>query len=300
MTTAPRPLPALVCGVDDGYARPLRTLMRSIAAAHPGTLDELRLIVLDQRIGSANRQAILRDAEHLGLHTELRPVPLTDPRYPVSDWVSAAVYVRLAIPQVVPDERRVLYLDADTLVLGDLRPLLRQSLGGRPIGAVRDPQNPVIGRGIQLPGWEQLEVPYGRDYFNSGVMLIDLDRCRRLGVFDRSRTFLAEHPEKARFWDQDALNWAVDDNWQRLDRCWNTFAMSPQAAQPGFIHYAEADSPLDRLLDDEKTAALVHYAGPDKPWQETYPAGPLRDTYRLFHNEVTDEVTDDVTDDGPE
>lgn len=181
----------------------------------------------------------------------------------------------------------MLYLDADTMVLGDLRPLLRQSLDGRPIGAVRDPQNPVIGRGIQLPGWEELGVPYGRDYFNSGVMLIDLDRCGELGIFERSRQFLSEHPDKVRFWDQDALNWAVVDNWYRLERRWNTFAMSPQAEQPGFVHYAEADSPLAQLLEDERTAALVHFAGPDKPWQEDYPAGILRDSYHRFHDGVS-------------
>ncbi|MEV7357323.1 glycosyltransferase family 8 protein [Kitasatospora sp. NPDC091276] len=284
MNTDSRPLPALVCGVDDGYARPLRTLMQSIASAHPGAVEELRLIVLDQQISEANREAILRDADRMGLRTELRPAPTTDPRYPVSDWVSGAVYVRLAIPEVIPDERRVLYLDADTLVLGDLRPLLRQSLDGRPVGAVRDPQNPVLGRGIQLPGWDQLGVPYGRDYFNSGVMLMDLDRCQQLGVFERSRQFLSEHPDKVRFWDQDALNWAVDDNWHRLERRWNTFAMSPQAAQPGFVHYAEEDSPLAQLLEDEKTAALVHFAGPAKPWQDDYPECQLRGTYRLFHD----------------
>ena len=288
MSVTTRPLPALVCGVDDGYARPLRTLMHSIAAAHPGTVEKLRLIVLDQEINETNRQAILREADNLGLRTELRTVPRTDPRYPVSDWVSAAVYVRLAIPEVIPDERRVLYLDADTLVLGDLRPLLRQSLEGRPIGAVRDPQNPVIGRGIQLPGWDKLGVPYGRDYFNSGVMLIDLARSQRLGVFERSRQFLSDHPDKIRFWDQDALNWAVDDNWLRLDRCWNTFALSPLATQPGFVHFAEADSPLAQLKEDEKTAAMLHFAGPDKPWQDTYPQGQLRDTYRLFHDHVVD------------
>jgi UDP-D-galactose:(glucosyl)LPS alpha-1,3-D-galactosyltransferase len=288
MTASPRPLPAIVCGVDNGYARPLRTLMRSIAAAYPGAVDELRVIVLDQELSDENRKAILGDGDRLGLRTELRPAPTTDPRYPVSDWVSGAVYVRLAIPEVIPDERRVLYLDADTLVLGDLRPLLLHSLAGHPIGAVRDPQNPVIGRGIQMPGWDELGVPYGRDYFNSGVMLLDLERCQQLGVFERSRQFLSEHPDKVRFWDQDALNWAVGDDWQRLDRRFNTFAMSAQAAQPGFVHFAEQDSPLAQLLEDEQTAALVHYAGPDKPWQDSYPPSRLRDAYRAFRDAVTD------------
>lgn len=286
MNPGHHPLPAIVCGVDDRYARPLRTLLRSIAARAGASLGDLRLIVLDQQISAQNRAAMLRDAEDLGVHMELRPAPMTDPRYPVSDWVSGAVYSRLAIPEVVPDERRVLYLDVDTVVLGDLTSLLQQSLDGHPVGAVRDPQNPIIGKGIQLPGWDRLGVPFGRDYFNSGVMLIDLDRCQQLGIFERARRFLSEHPDSARFWDQDALNWAVDDNWHRLDRRWNTFAMSPQTTQPGFVHYAEEDSPLEQLLDDEKTAVIVHFAGPDKPWQDDYPTGRLRDLYRGFHDPI--------------
>lgn len=75
MTTTATTLPPLVCGVDDGYARPLRTLMQSIAAAHRSAVTELRLIVLDQQISKANRSAILRDADRIGLRTELRPAP---------------------------------------------------------------------------------------------------------------------------------------------------------------------------------------------------------------------------------
>ncbi|WP_189958686.1 glycosyltransferase [Streptomyces alanosinicus] len=83
-------------------------------------------------MSAAGRVAILRDAAHLGLRTEIRAAPPTDPGYPISGWVSSAVYTRLAIPDVIPHGRRVLYLDTDTPVLSDLRPLLRHSVHGHP------------------------------------------------------------------------------------------------------------------------------------------------------------------------
>jgi UDP-D-galactose:(glucosyl)LPS alpha-1,3-D-galactosyltransferase len=271
---------AIVCGTDEGYALALRTLIRSIGAAHGPATAQLRLIVLDQGLTDASRAAIRTQGERAGLAVRIRSAPAADPDYPVSDWISSAVYTRLSIPEVVGDEERVLYLDADTMVLGDLRRLLGFPLAGQPLGAVLDPQNPLIGHGIAMPGWRELGLERGREYFNSGVMLIDLAEADRCGLFKKARQFLAEHPGKVRFWDQDALNYAADGAWLRLSPRWNTFALSPLAAQPGFIHHAEATTPLKGLLADEHTAAVIHFAGPDKPWQDTYPPGRLRALYR--------------------
>lgn len=282
--TTDTPDAAIVCGVDENYAFALRTLIRSIAVAHGPATAQLRLIVLDQGLTPAGRAAIVAEGERAGLRVHIRPAPAIDPAYPVSHWVSDAVYARLSIPEVVDDEVRVLYLDTDTMVLGDLRPLLSLPLDGRPLAAVRDPQNPLIGQGLAmaLPGWRGLGIEDGREYFNSGVMLIDLAEAKRCGLFDRAREFLVTNPENVRFWDQDALNYAAEDTWLRLSRHWNTFAISPLAAEAGFIHHAEPVIPLERLLADETTAAVIHFAGALKPWQEAYPPGWLRDAYRGF------------------
>jgi len=273
----------IVCGIDDAYVLPWQTLAASIAAAHPVVATRPRMIVLHAGLSGSSRRAVARCADLLGLAVELRQVSDVGIRYPVSGWVSKAAYLRLAIGDAVGDEPMVLYLDADTLVVRDLGPLLHQSLDGALIGAVRDPQNPAVGTGLALPGCERIGVPRGRDYFNSGVMLLDLAACAELGVFDLARRFLARFPDEVRLWDQDALNVAVDDRWQRLDRCWNTFAMSALAVQPGFFHHtAEPIMPLDDLLADEYTAAVLHFAGPVKPWHEEYPSVPLRRLYRRF------------------
>jgi lipopolysaccharide biosynthesis glycosyltransferase len=281
-------LAPIVCAIDDGYVTPLRTLMRSIAAAHGPAVGELRLVVLDQGLVSESAASILRDAESLGLPVEIRPIPDSDPCLPVGAWYSGAIYGRMTIPDVLEDEPRVLYMDVDILVLADLRPLLTRDLDGHPIGAARDPISPLIGHGPGMPGWKALGLRRGSAYFNSGVMLLDLARIRGLRLFQRAREFLVEHPDKVHFFDQDALNYAADGDWHRIESRWNTFAMSPRG--PEYVHPAEDVNPLAGLIEDEKSAAVIHFAGHKKPWQDNYPASPLRDLYRRFQPITKDAI----------
>ncbi|MDG4834866.1 glycosyltransferase family 8 protein [Solwaraspora sp. WMMD1047] len=286
-----RSLPPIVCGVDHRYALPLTALMRSLAAVESETTEALRIIVLHGGLDSASQKMIGYTADEVGLTLEFRRVTGADAAYPVSGWISDAVYLRLAIADTILDEPRVLYLDADVLVLRDIRPLLSQPLGGLGMGAVRDPQNPIVGVGIALPGWERIGVPRGREYFNSGVLLLDLELCRRQCLFPAATRFLRTYPGEARLWDQDALNVAADDRWTRLERRWNTFVISPLVGLPGFTHAnAEPVMPLATLLGDERDAAVLHFGGPLKPWSSGYPAGPMRDLYRRFLDPARERV----------
>lgn len=133
-----RSRPPVVCGVDERYALPLCALMGSIVEAHPQTVDRPRLIVLHRRLAASAQRRIHRHAGHLGLAVELREVPPPDGTYPVSGWVSDAVYLRLSIAEAIPEEPVALYLDADTLVQDDLGPLLEvnASRSGRTVGVV--------------------------------------------------------------------------------------------------------------------------------------------------------------------
>jgi lipopolysaccharide biosynthesis glycosyltransferase len=275
-------LPPVICAVDDRYSGTLCVLMESLAAVHGPAIADLRMIVLHDGLGDASRRLLRRQADALGLVFELRRVPPPPVGFPVSEWVSGAVYLRLSIGDAVTDHPVVLYLDADLLVLDDIRPLLRTTVSGHVFGAVRDAQHPVIGRGISLPGWRQLGLPAARDYFNSGVLLLNLERCRQADLFGRARAFLSEFPQYVRFWDQDALNVVADDGWLRLDRRWNTFPMTALSRVPEYENYAEDILPLRQLIADEDTAAILHYAGPDKPWRPGFPAGRALSTYQRF------------------
>jgi lipopolysaccharide biosynthesis glycosyltransferase len=111
----------VVCCVDGRYVLPLCVLMESMAAA-PGHAG-LRMQVLHHGISGASRGRLAFHAGRLGIELEARQVE-AGTSAPASGWVSEAVYLRLEIGEALGPSGTVLYLDADTLVLGDLGPLL--------------------------------------------------------------------------------------------------------------------------------------------------------------------------------
>ncbi|WP_103349976.1 glycosyltransferase family 8 protein [Amycolatopsis sp. CA-128772] len=276
------PLPTIVCAVDDNFELPARVALHSLAAAHEDCLGDLRVVLLYDTLSADARTRIRTHGDRLGLKLELVESPPVDPRLPVLRRYTAAIYLRLNVHHVLADESRVLYLDSDLVVLQDLRELLTLPMDGHAIGAVRDSARPTMSRGGALPSWGEREFPADREYFNSGVLLLDLDACRSTGVLDRASDILLRQPDMARFPDQDALNWAAADHWLRLDRKWNTFAMSIMAARSDYVHVAEDLAGLDSLVRAERTASILHFSGRDKPWQDTCPPSWSRDRYREF------------------
>lgn len=104
---------------------------------------------------------------------------------------------------LLPLPDRVLYLDVDTVCHGDIAPLFHLDLQGAEYGAAPD----YLGR-----------IFIRRDYVNSGVLLLDLARIRRTGLFGRARRVCAT--VHSSFPDQNAL-YEAGGHCLRLPRCYN-------------------------------------------------------------------------------
>lgn len=288
MTSGAVELAPIVCCVDDGFVQPLCVLMQSLTTAQPDATADIKLIIIHQGLHHTSRRSIHSNADRLGLSVEFRRVPPPDSRYPEFRTGSDATYTRLAIPDVIRDHRVVLYMDVDIILLQDICPLLRLPLDGAPFAAVPDPTKPVLRLGRAMPGWQDMGLQGDREYFNNGVMLIDLVECRRQELFTKVSRFLIDRPDNLKYWDQDAMNWVATEDWLRLERKWNTLALSPLVQLGGYVHRGEPLLPLSQLLAEEETAAVLHFAGPRKPWMPDYPDSPLRDRYlRLLHMTTT-------------
>ncbi|SHG87374.1 Lipopolysaccharide biosynthesis protein, LPS:glycosyltransferase [Chryseolinea serpens] len=163
-----------------------------------------------------------------------------------SKW-TPAVYYRLFFPFLVPPAvERLLYLDVDTIVLADLTDFYSLDLGGKPLGAVYD--NYVITQpllGINEPG----------NYFNSGVMLMDLNQWRQTKISEQVIDYLLKYPETIRFVDQCGLNAILVNAWKKLDERYNyLYSYVPQERSFG---------ELKELLRDKY---VVHFTL-DRPWE---------------------------------
>jgi len=123
-----------------------------------------------------------------------------------------AVYYRLFFPMLVSAEvSRLLYLDSDTVVVNDLSELYDIDLENYPVGAVYDnyvKEQPLIG------------ISKG-NYFNSGVLLIDIKRWKEQDISKKALLYLKKYPERIIYVDQCGLNAVLKENWKRLDYKYN-------------------------------------------------------------------------------
>jgi len=285
--------PALVCAADEAYAMPLAVAVRSVLEnLRPDA--HLRLFVVDGGLRARTRLRLLKSWRGFSVSiTWLEPELSLLEGVPTKDYVSHAPYLRLLLPRLLPtDLQRVIYLDADLVVLGDLSELWEMALQGKACLAARDIGHPYISRELTRPNasaWErerrlyrslpitnykELGLDPHAEYFNSGVMLIDLDLWRRENLEEKFLQCMRNNHEHIRFWDQYVLNVVLSGRWGRLESVWNR--------QP-FVRWIPTWQ--DSTFDEEEwqriltTPRIIHYSSKKKPWQVPGYAGPERNLF---------------------
>ncbi len=121
---------------------------------------------------------------------------------------SHAAYAKISLPDLLPELTRVIYLDADTIVQGDLLELWEKDLNGQIIGAEME------WGGRQPPAPET-------NHFNSGVLVYDLSAWRQNSISQQIVNWLQNHPSQIRNAEQDAMWEVFEGRWARLGPSWN-------------------------------------------------------------------------------
>jgi lipopolysaccharide biosynthesis glycosyltransferase len=195
---------------------------------------------------------------------------------PTMGRISRVMWLRVFLPELLPEVPRVLYLDCDTLFVDDPRPLFDTDLGGAWLGAVANVFEPHMAQHARRLG---LSGP--QPYFNSGVLLLDLDAWRRERCAQHILD-LARRPEIRLVWpDQDALNRVLAGHWKPLHPRWN--------CQNSLYYFPEAAEVFGAAQVAEATAqpGILHFEGGElaKPWHYLC-KHPRRGDYRR-HRDAT-------------
>jgi lipopolysaccharide biosynthesis glycosyltransferase len=235
----------IALGFDERYAPHAAAVMASVVRTAPGA--QLRFVALHSGVDGSLRSRI----EDVAPRAEFAWVAVEDndlPPFAERGHFNQSILYRIGLEKLAPaDCRRVIYLDSDTIVLGDVRELWGVDLGEYAIGAVVDRYIDAaeFAKRWLLPG----ENP---SYFNSGVLLINLERVRTERAFSAAADFVARCGKDILFGDQDALNWAFWGRWQKLNPAWNVQQYMAR----------------EELMRDPSNRGpqLVHFAGWEKPW----------------------------------
>lgn len=90
--------------------------------------------------------------------------------------LNGITFIRYALAEILPQLDRVVYLDADILVTGDIKTLWDESLDGKTVGVVED-------HSLMSQNRPEKIALSSKSYFNAGVMLIDLAKWRENDTF---------------------------------------------------------------------------------------------------------------------
>ncbi len=167
------------------------------------------------------------------------------------DYYTSAIYFRLFIPQLFPQYEKAVYLDCDTILLTDIAKLYDIPLGEQYIGAVADP---VVAATPAFCAYTQNALGIdGKRYFNSGVIVMQLDKLRGIDFCNLFARVLRSY-EFVVAPDQDCLNLICKDKIHYLGKEWNTMPLAQKRpCTPKLIHYNLSMKPwhYDGVLYEE-------------------------------------------------
>lgn len=209
---------------------------------------------------------------------------------------SLETWFRLLLPDILEHYDKIIYLDSDLIVEEDLAKLYSINLNNNYLlAATRDVDSAGLYNGYDpkkktyLDNVLKIKKPY--NYFQAGVLLLNLNAFRKQYSVKDILKFAG-----SRHWDlldQDVLNYLAQGKTKLIDMSWNTVYDWGRFRIKNIIKLAPEDMQQE-YLDARKAPKIIHYAGPDKPWND--PSVDFADNFWIhakespFYNELKERM----------
>mgnify|MGYP003182217966 FL=1 len=233
--------------VDDGYIPFLAVALQSLIENSSKNY-YYSIKILYTNIEEENKQKISKykkenvNIEFVDLNYYIKKVK--DKLY-TRDYYTKTTYFRLFIPNLYPQYDKAIYLDSDIVVLGDIAELYNVNMGNNLIAAAPDD---VIQTTKVFQEYVEKVVGVAdyRNYFNAGILLMNLDEFRKFN-FQEKFLYLLETIKFTVAQDQDYLNRLCKGKVKIIDKAWDRMPIA---------------------IDDmkEEDIKVIHYNLAYKPW----------------------------------
>lgn len=235
--------------IDDAYAPFLGVALNS-AVKNSSADRKYKAIVLHENLSDANIKK-LKSLETENFQIELTPMKanfeVLDDRMSNRlrcDYFTLTIYFRLFIPAMFPEYDKGIYIDSDVVLTDDIAKLFDTDIGDNFIGACNDLSiadiPPLVAYTENAVGVK------GKEYINSGVLLMNLKKMRECDFEGHFLNLLNTYHFDSIAPDQDYINAMCNGKIYYLDEVWDAM---PNEAKP----------PI-------KDTKIIHYNLFSKPW----------------------------------
>lgn len=241
---------SVVFAGDYAYIRQIETAMKSLCRHN----SHLKIYLLNQDIPQEWFSQIRIYLQEMG--GDLIDCKLIGSQYTMN-WsnklphINHMTFARYFIPDFVTEDK-VLYLDSDLIVTGDLTDLFGLDLGENYLAAARS----CFGAGLG---------------FNAGVLLINNKKWKSENIRQKLIELTEKEHENVKEGDQSILNMLFKDQYSLLEDKYN-FQIGFDAGAAEKNHAFIFEIPLTPL------PKILHYISPDKPWKQ-FSVGRLREEW---------------------
>jgi len=235
---------------DEGYVIPVYVFLTSLFANNSAC--KITVHAIATGVSHSEKEGLQQFAfKHNAQIIFYTIGPELTANFPLPDrpgaYITLATYYRLFFPQLIDQNiSRLIYIDVDTLIVGDLITLYDSLLGGKVIAAVKE---------AEMEPRPDIDFANLNDYFNAGVLLIDLLEWRAQDITKQALDIITTYGERLKYHDQDALNLVFRGSWQRVDNRFNLMK--------AYIPHDLPRRAFDNYLHDK---VIIHYNGALKPW----------------------------------
>lgn len=255
---------------DDKYVIPCLTTIVSFFENNKDAV--CAVYVLTEGLSRSNEEKFKRVSEQYNQTISIKNIDTKNiSSLYVSNRFPRSIYSRFFLPEILSDLDKVLYLDCDIMVRHSILDFYDTDLRGFACAVIEDQ------RGDDITIHNRI-LMFSR-YFNSGVMLINLDYWRKNNVASRLIEYLRQNAGRCWFPDQDALNAVLENQVRFLPYRFNV-----QGEMLGPRCYLQLSAQkweeLDSCLQDP---TIVHFTDMDKPWYKEC-KHPYKEEYRRYGN----------------
>ncbi len=245
--------------INDKFAPHLGAAIASLLL-NASSSERINIYVLQQDLNHSNRHNLmqlekLRHNTHIDLlkvdRSKFISLPVVRKNHVIE------TYFRLRLPTMLPKIDKLIYLDADVIVMGNIKKLWDQEMGDNILLAVEEPKYMYKNR------LKSLSMKGDSLYFNAGVLLMNLKKMRAFGLEKQVHAYVSKRLRFPKHQDQDILNALFENRWQALPLAFNAaypFVYNKHG-ELGFDFYTSKDITLAK-----KSPHIIHFCMYPKPW----------------------------------